>query len=306
MNSRARAGQIYKDTVATGSCGSCHIGEAGGKAGQQLNFNTGGEGRGYTDAMGNFFPRRRAMSTLLKVRDTPLFPGDALVDALPTLMDICQFAGRSSVVTTPALFYHNIGDTTLRILQSGRLDQIDSVGRQSPANGLYDPTFADTFNLNATDLDYSANHPTLKAKGAIDGVLLSGLAMDDNDPLARRDQGLEFLDVTSQVSMAVSTSGSVDTWVITNTSAAVIDTHLLAVVKGLPAGITVDAKEKTTAQVPAGGKPSAEPAGLPYYRIFLPSGVLNPGQSISLAVTRSGGGSSGAYGWKFYSGQGKP
>jgi hypothetical protein len=173
-------------------------------------------------------------------------------------------------------------------------------------NGLYDSTFADAFNLSAADLNYTANHPTLKAKGAIDGVLLSGLAMDDNDPLARRDQGLAFLDVTSQVSMAVSTSGNVDTWVITNNSAAVIDTHLLAVVKGLPAGVTVDAKERTTAQALPGGTPSGEPAGLPYYRLFLPAGVLSPGQSISLPVTRTGGGSSGAYSWKLYSGQGKP
>lgn len=601
----ARVDQIYASTVATGSCGSCHIGEAGGKAGQQLNFNTGGEGRGYTDAMGNFIPRRRAMSTLLKVRSTPLFPGDALVDALPTLTDIFQFTGQSPVVTTPALFYHNLGNPNLGILQSGRLDQIDSVGRQSPSmigfafnnrllfggfagephttigslqpssilldppyddpaqenlnfllldahrmlglqaaalkaipafvqafreafpaeaqkadqendldllindfnearaqatflrtvvtrntpydkflagddtaltdgqlrgaklfftragdggagcfqchsgpmlnkqpndpdlagvgalveenfanvgigdhplqalaafargrgtashaedtgreevtgkagdrfkfrsltlrqlkdartffhsgsftrvrdvvayfnagipadpvagseptldqrftsprgagthglgltdaqvddltdfleNGLYDSTFADTFNLTAADLDYTANHPTLKAKGAIDGVLLSGLAMDDNDPLARRDQGLEFLDVTSQVSMAVSTSGNVDTWVITNTSAAVIDTNLLAVVKGLPAGVTVNATERTTAQALPGGATAGEPAGLPYYRIILPDGVLPPGQSISIAVTRSGGGSSSAYSWKLYSGQGKP
>jgi hypothetical protein len=173
-------------------------------------------------------------------------------------------------------------------------------------NGLYDSTFADAFNINAADLNYTANHPSLKAKGAIDGVLLSGLAMDDNDPLARRDQGLQFLDVTSQVSMAVSTIGNVDTWVITNNSTAVIDTNLLAVVKGLPAGVTVNTMERTTAQALPGGTTAGEPAGLPYYRMFLPDGVLSPGQSISLAVTRSGGGSSGAYSWKLYSGQGKP
>jgi hypothetical protein len=98
-----------------------------------LNFNTGGEGRGYTDESGRFFPRRRAMESLVKLRTQPLFPGDALVDALPTLADIFQFGTSSPVVTTPALFYHNLGDTTLKILQSGRLDQIDSVGRQSPS-----------------------------------------------------------------------------------------------------------------------------------------------------------------------------
>ncbi|HNN96500.1 MAG TPA: hypothetical protein PKI03_29700, partial [Pseudomonadota bacterium] len=35
---------ITAATKQTGSCGSCHIGEAAGKAGQVLNFNTGGEG----------------------------------------------------------------------------------------------------------------------------------------------------------------------------------------------------------------------------------------------------------------------
>jgi len=596
---------IYASTVGTGSCGSCHIGEAGGKAGQALNFNTGGEGRGYTDESGRFFPRRRAMASLVKVRTQPLFPGDALVDALPTLADIFQFGTGSPVVTTPALFYHNLGDPTLKILQSGRLDQIDSVGRQSPSmigfafnnrllfggfggeprttigslqpssillnpafddpaqenlnfllldahrmlglqaaalqaipafvqafreafpddaqkvdqgakldvlindfnearaqatflrtvvtrntpfdrflagddgamteaqlrgarlfftkasdkgancftchsgpmfnkqlddpdlagvgvlveenfanvgigdhpvqaltaaarghatayhaedtgreeitgkatdrfkfrsltlrqlkdartffhsgsftrvrdvvayfnagvpadpkagaeptldkrftsprgdgtqglgltdgqiddltdfleNALYDTTFKDQFNLNADDLNYTAKHPTLKAKGAIDGVLLSGSAMDDNDPLARRDLGLEFLDVTARVATSVSTVGNTDTWIITNKSGSVIDTNLLAVVKGLPAGITVDAKELTTNQTLPGGTASGEAAGQPYYRIFLPDGVLNPGQAVSIAVTRTGGGSSGSYGWKLYSGQGKP
>jgi hypothetical protein len=33
-------------TKQTGSCGSCHLGEADGKAGAVLNFNVGGEGRG--------------------------------------------------------------------------------------------------------------------------------------------------------------------------------------------------------------------------------------------------------------------
>ena len=47
---------VVNATKQTGSCGSCHIGEAAGKAGQLLNFNVGGEGRGYTDEHGNFFP----------------------------------------------------------------------------------------------------------------------------------------------------------------------------------------------------------------------------------------------------------
>src|SRR5581483_8517741 len=72
--------KVVAATRQTGSCGSCHIGEAAGKAGQLLNFNVGGEGRGYTDELGNFFPRRRPQSILTKQREAPIFPGDALVD----------------------------------------------------------------------------------------------------------------------------------------------------------------------------------------------------------------------------------
>jgi len=590
-------------TVATGGCGSCHIGEAGGKAGQLLNFNTGGEGRGYTDADGHFVPRRRAMASLTKVREKPIFPGDTLVDALPTLTDIFMFNGER-VVTTPALFYHNIGAANLTIIQSGRLDELDSVGRLSPAmigfafntrllfggfggeasttpgslqpssillnppyddpaqenltfllldahrmlgnqnatlqaipafvqafrdafpaeaamsdmsgkvddlvndftvaratatflrtivtrdtpydqflagddtaltasqlrgaklfftkaseggagcfschsgpmlnkqpndpdlggrgefieenfanvgigdhpvqalnafarnkptdyhaedtgreevthkpedrfkfrsltlrqlhdarqffhngsldsvrkvveyfnagvpqdktagaeasldprftnprgdgsqglgltaaqmddltdfleNGLYDANFAATFQPTADDLNYSGKHPTLAAKGAKDGLLLSGLAIDDNDPLARRDQGLEFLDVTAQVDMTASTEGSTDTWTITNKSASVIDTHLLVVLTNLAAGVSVDATEKTKNQALPGGKPSGEPEGEPVYRVFLPEGVLKPGASISVKVVRTGG-TSDSYALKLLSGQGKP
>src|SRR6266852_5001472 len=76
-------------TRQTGSCGSCHLGEVAGKSGTLINMNVGGEGRGYTDASGNFIPRRRARVDILpRLRDTPLFPGDALVDALPTLTDL--------------------------------------------------------------------------------------------------------------------------------------------------------------------------------------------------------------------------
>ena len=124
---------IVDATRQTGSCGSCHIGEAAGKAGQQLNFNTGGEGRGYTDEEGNFFPRRRPQSILTKLRARPLFAGDALVDALPTLTDIWIDHG-SRVVTTPAYYYHftNPNDPQQTLDATGRLDQLDSVGRMSP------------------------------------------------------------------------------------------------------------------------------------------------------------------------------
>jgi hypothetical protein len=114
----------------TGSCGSCHLGEAAGKAGSVFNFNTGGEGRGYTDENGNFIPRRRTQSGLTALREQPLFPGDALVDALPTLTDIYSVNGQIEV-TTPARAIQQPAPDAL--LATGRLDAVDSVARQSPS-----------------------------------------------------------------------------------------------------------------------------------------------------------------------------
>lgn len=115
-------------TRQTGSCGSCHQGESASKAGTLLNFNVGGEGRGYTDEEGNFIPRRRARTDLLpRLRDKPLFPGDALVDSLPTLTDIYSIAG----VATPARARKQPDPGTL--LATGRLDALDSVARNAPA-----------------------------------------------------------------------------------------------------------------------------------------------------------------------------
>ena len=125
-NIEAIANAQRRDT----SCGSCHIGEAAGKAGQRINFASGGEGRGYTDEDGKFLPRRRPQAILNKLRSRPLFDGDALVDALPTLGDIYIDANGQRVVTTPALFYHDPQPKAL--LATGRLDQLDSVGRQAP------------------------------------------------------------------------------------------------------------------------------------------------------------------------------
>lgn len=65
------------------------------------------------------------------------------------------------------------------------------------------------------------------------------------------------------------------------------------IVTGLSAGITVDASEMTT-------------TGMPYYRVFLPEGVLSPGQSIARTVVRTSGGSESSYTFQLMSGQGKP
>lgn len=598
-------------TRQTGSCGSCHIGEAAGKAGQRLNFNTGGEGRGYTDEHGNFFPRRRPQAILTKLRGKPIFAGDMMVDALPTLTDIFIDASGRRVVTTPALFYHDPKPRAL--LQTGRLDELDSVGRLSPnmvgagfnnrllfggfggepqatpgslnpfgdpapenltlllldahrmlnfqsaallkypayiklfrdafpqeaaeadrtrdltklindqtefraqaaflrtiitretpfdrflagdnnaltaaqlrgarlyftpaANGaggagcfschsgpalnkqpndpdvtgvgrfveenffnigigdhpvqalaaqargtlnrrrigadgfpyhaedngrqevthrpqdafkframtlrqlkgsgnffhngsfvnvrsvveyfnaglpqdptagranslsprftnprgpgyprglgltprqiadltdfienaLYDPTFVnfdprsrtDTLQPNARDLAYSKFRPDLAALGAKDGLMPSGLAIDDNDPLARRDQGLEFLDVTAKLNIrraASSVDGQrqADQYVITNASGSVVDTHLLLIVQGLAKGTQLTNASGRTA------------AGDPYIRIYLRQGVLNPGAQLSQALAFAGpvgANARPAYKIIALSGQGKP
>ncbi len=596
---------IVAATQRTGSCGSCHIGEAAGKAGQLLNFNTGGEGRGYTDERGNFVPRRRPQAILTKLRAEPLFPGDAMVDALPTLTDIFIDAGGQRVVTTPALFYH--APSPLALLATGRLDELDSVGRLSPSmvgfafnnrllfggfagepqstpgslnpfsdpaqenltlllldahrminfesgalqsipafvklfrdafpqeaaaadaagdlnklvndvtvfratatflrtivtrntpfdrfiagddraltpaqqrgarlfftpatgaaggagcfschsgpmlnkqpndpdvagvgafveqnffnvgigdhpvqalnalargrldpsrvgrdgfayhaedtgrqevthdpsdafkfrtltlrqlkdarnfmhngsfvkvrdvveyfnagvpqdptagaartltgrfthprgpgyprglglagrqvddladfleNALYDPALAKYDPASPTpalqpterDLTYSKYRPDLAALGAKDGFMPSGLAIDDNDPLARRDQGLEFLDVTARAHVALverERGGRTDVYRITNNSTEVIDTHLLVVVKGLPPQVRLVNASGTTR------------AGEPYLRLFLTDGVMNPGQSIAARLSFNGKSAAG-YRLDLLSGQGQP
>jgi len=115
-------------TKQTASCGSCHQGESASKAGTLFNFAVGGEGRSYTDAAGNFIPRRRPRVDILpKLRDTPLFPGDALVDELPTLTDIYAIAGASSPARGRKL------PPPGALLRTGRLDALDSVARNAPA-----------------------------------------------------------------------------------------------------------------------------------------------------------------------------
>ena len=87
--------------------------------------------------------------------------------------------------------------------------------------------------------------------------------------------GLEFLDVTAQVRIALIDSSSKgggrrqrDELKITNNSSSIVDTHLLIVVQGLSDQIRL---------VNASGFAST---GDPYLRVFLPNGVLLPGQSI--------------------------
>jgi cytochrome c peroxidase len=86
------------EIAQTASCGSCHLGEAAGKAGQVINLALGAEGRGYTDENGVFHVRRRIQ------------PG--LVDTIPTPS---QFAVNGVVVA------------------DGRFDAVDAVPRLSPS-----------------------------------------------------------------------------------------------------------------------------------------------------------------------------
>jgi len=92
----------------------------------------------------------------------------------------------------------------------------------------------------------------------------SGLPISNNDPLSRRDAGLEFLNVTSQArTELVSSRGEGnrqrDVYKITNTnSSTVIDTHLLIVVQGLSGQFRLQNASGTTS------------TGNPYIRVFLP------------------------------------
>lgn len=118
------------NTTSTGSCGSCHLGEAGSKAGQAINLSVGGEGIGYTNVDGEFIVRRRTRADLTSVRPEALFVGDTMVDELPTLTDIyINATTRVTSIGSPALGQLSLGDLD----QTGRLDAVDSVGRMSPS-----------------------------------------------------------------------------------------------------------------------------------------------------------------------------
>ncbi|MEO8662215.1 MAG: cytochrome c peroxidase [Bryobacteraceae bacterium] len=178
-------------------------------------------------------------------------------------------------------------------------------------NALYDPAFAkydpnsstQTLQPNERDLTYSKYHPELVAMGAKDGIMLSGLATDNNDALSRRDLGLEFLDVTSQAAIdKVGSDGQGtkqrDRYRITNNGLSVIDTHLLVIVRGLSDQVRLENASGTTSQ------------GDPYIRVFLTDGVLPPSQSIAqtLIFTRQGADNASpvTYSLDLLSGQGNP
>ncbi|HKO92029.1 MAG TPA: cytochrome c peroxidase [Polyangiaceae bacterium] len=188
-----------------------------------------------------------------------------------------EFAGRAT--TLDSRFTHPRGENAPRGLGLSEV-QIDAVA-DFLENGLYDPGFARAFQPNDADLSYSTNHPELAALGAQDGELLSGRAVDNDDPLSRRDQGLEFLDVTQQMRLEqVESSRSGQTtqvaYRLSNSSDSLVDTHLLVILRGLPSGVRLRNASGMTHN------------GEPYVRVFLKDGVLQPGEHITQRFVFSG------------------
>lgn len=188
-------------------------------------------------------------------------------------------------------------------------DEVDDVA-DFVENGLYDPAFVkydpnsttDTFQPNEHDLTFSKFRPDLAALGAKDGLMPSGRAIDNNDPLSRRDEGLEFLNVTSQAKVSLTSSRrdddvQEDTYRIANVGTSIIDTHLLVIAQGLPPGVKLRNRNSGTTST-----------GAPYLRVFLPDGVLLPGQSTvqTLRFERTDESRPIRYQLTLLSGQGKP
>ncbi len=187
--------------------------------------------------------------------------------------------GAASTLSTR--FTHPRGPGSQRGLGLSR-SQVDDL-TEFLDNGLYDPAFAHfdpksptpLFQLSPPDITYSVYRPELAALGAVDGLPISGLAQDNNDPLSRRDAGLEFLNVTSQAVPRLVTSKDLggglqeDVYRITNNGTTVVDTHLLVIAQ-------VDSRRNRLLNASGTTK-----AGEGYIRVFLPDGVLNPGQSIT-------------------------
>jgi hypothetical protein len=166
----------------------------------------------------------------------------------------------------------------------------------------YDPkSSTDAFKPHERDLTYSKYRPDLTALGAKDGFMLSGLGTVNNDPLSRRDQGLEFLDVTSQAAPSrvySDTFGNrqLDVYKITNNGTTVVDTHLLTIARGLPRDVKLANATGMTS------------TGEPYVRLFLNQGVLEPGKStfVALFFQRPANVPRANYRLELLSGQGNP
>jgi cytochrome c peroxidase len=183
-------------------------------------------------------------------------------------------------------------------------------------NGLYDPAFVqydshsvtDTFEPNVRDLTYASS---LRALGAVDGLLPSYLPVGSNDALSLRDQGLEFVEAANAVSAtslgvvlrswsaALARPTFTEKWRVTNTGLSPIGGDLLLCFDALPPGLKVVNAEGVTTRV--------QPRGMPYIRIRLPGGTLVPGASIDVLVQLSGTyRAGGQFHYRFVYGAGVP
>lgn len=119
----------------------------------------------------------------------------------------------------------------------------------------------------------------------------SGLPISNNDPLSRRDAGLEFLDVTKNLRTELTGSEvggqrRSDTIQISNITQNIVDTNLLIIVRGLPKEIKLQNASGITSGadrvlLPNGDLVPDPSTGDPYIRVFLPNGVLPPSARIS-------------------------
>jgi hypothetical protein len=213
-----------------------------------------------------------------------------------------------SGATADARFTHPRGDGSepgLGLLEA-QVDDLTAFMEEA----LCDPTLVE-FDPDSTtepltpNLAYSTYDPELsKVPGVIDGLMPSGRPLGSNDPLTRRDYGLEFLDVTSKLKAGTPTvtddnagSEQEDVVPLQNSSTSIVDTNLIVIVHGLPAGVSLLNAEGTTSD------------GTPYVRLYLDGGVLLPGNTAAATLRfskASGGAPVAGYTLGFLSGQGDP
>ena len=272
-----------------------------------------GEYRAWLDRHG-FDAFKFRVLTLRQLKDARFFFHNGLFTSVKDVVryfnaGVPQDAQAAAAGTLTSRFTHPRGPGSPRGLGLSD-DQVDDL-TDFIENGLYDPAFVSfdpdsptrMFQLSPPDFLYSIYRPDLAALGANDGRPPSGLAQDNDDALSRRDMGLEFLDVTAQVDIELTDSSSrggdrkqSDEYKITNNSSSIVDTHLLIVVQGLSDQIRMENASGITS------------TGDPYLRVFLPDGVLLPGQSSvsTLRFKRHGHAPPVSYTLRLLSGQGNP
>ena len=134
----------------------------------------------------------------------------------------------------------------------------------------------------------------------------SGLCPSNNDALARRDRGLEFLDVTSNVAATliridIDAANQIQTHhlTLTNISSQPVNTHLILCLMTMTPGVQAMDAEGQTTVTPL--------RGVPYLRFFIPDGQIPPDGSMDILVRfRAGATTKVAYTLDFLSGQRKP